>query len=532
MSGPGVRGFWLSASLAPGRASSAPARRRVSRVLFLGLAWWLATTSCSDSPVRPGPWQGPFAELQISASVAGTLVNTLVVTVSAADIEQDLIFNIQVVNGVASGTMTLPAGPARTVHVRAVNTSGVTTHEGSKQVDVAAGPNPVVTFTLLPLVGSQPIDVRIGNLTIKVTPGLGLITPGQAVVLSALVTDLNDVPVPDVDPANIRWASFDTRIATVNAQGTVTGERIGTVQIVASYGGAAGAARISVGPVGERILAAGDIAECTTNPTLPPSPPAQPQSSVIGTAAMLDTLQGLVLALGDNAYPKGRTRDYDQCYAPTWGRHKARTRPVPGNHEYESPTDTAYFKYFADVLAPFGATATDPTKGYYSFNVGSWHVIALSSEIDRTASSPQMAWLRNDLAATAAKCVIAYWHKPHFNSGSHHANDPSMRALWDTLYAKNADVILSAHEHLYERFGPQTPTAQPDPARGIRQFTVGTGGTSDLYDFAALLRPNSEFGLVGKFGVLEMVLGVDSYSWRFISSPDGVVRDVGVGTCH
>jgi hypothetical protein len=531
MIAPVIRCFALRLSLTARDLLLSGGRRGASGVLLLGVTSWLATTSCVDRSVDPPPPLGPIAELQISASVAGTPVSTLIVTVSAPDIQPELIFNIQAVNGTAIGNIALPVGANRLVLVRAVDASGITTHEGSKQVVIREGSNPPVSIPLLPLVGNQPIDVRIGNRAIRISPGAYLLRPGQTVVLSAVVTDLNDNPIP-VNADEIRWASMNTRLATVDQQGRVTGESFGDVQIIASYGGAAGAARVAVAPVGETILAAGDIGECTSLPTLPPAPPAQPSAGAIATAQMLDTLPGLVLALGDLAYPKGRARDYAQCYEPTWGRHKTRTRPVPGNHEYEAPTDTAYFDYWQGILAPFGAAAIDRTKGWYSFDLGSWHIIALNSEVPRGATSPQMAWLRADLAATTAPCVLAFWHQPLFNSGSHHGPQPNVRPLWDTLYAYNADVILSAHEHLYERFAPQTPVAVPDPARGIRQFTSGAGGTVDLYNFAAVMRPNSEFGLAGKYGVLEMVLGDNKYGWRYITAPDGVVRDAGTGTCH
>jgi acid phosphatase type 7 len=500
--------------------------RRTSAGVLVAGAFWLSTSSCVDRPVEPPP-PLPIAELQISASVGGTMVSTLVVTVSAPDIQPPLVYNITVVNETAVDNIAIPVGSDRLVLVRAVDVAGVTTHEGSREVDVREGTNPAVSITLFPLIGDQPIDVRLGNREIRITPGVGLMVPGGTITLSAVVTDLAGTPVP-VDPTEIRWASLNTRIATVDAQGKVNGESFGNVHIVASYGGAAGMARVSVGPAtGELIVAAGDIGECIA-PAI-----RQPKPAAVATAALLDGLQGTVLALGDNAYPSGRIQDYTDCYAPTWGRHKARTRPVPGNHEYEATSNGGYFTYFNDVLAPFGAAATDPNRGWYSFDVGTgsarWHIIALNSEVAHNPTAAQVTWLKADLDATTAKCVLAYWHQPFFSSGDHHGNDASYRPFWDTLYAKNADVIVVGHEHLYERFGPQTPVAQLDPARGIRQFTVGTGGT-DLYAFAPALRGNSEFGSV-QHGVLQLLLADNSYSWRFIGI-DGVVRDVGYGACH
>ena len=228
---------------------------------------------------------------------------------------------------------------------------------------------------------------------------------------------------------------------------------------------------------------------------------------------------GTVFTLGDHAYPAGTRQDFRDCYEPTWGRLKGRTRPVPGNHEYLSPGAQPYFEYF-------GANAGPAGLGYYSFPLGAWHAIALNSNIPVDAGSAQAAWLRTELATTTSICTLAYWHHPLFTSGPNRDN-PRMRDFWRILQEANADIVLSAHDHLYERFGPQDPDGRPDPLRGIRQFIVGTGG-APVYQFATV-RENSEVR-ISDFGVLKLTLMADSYQWEFISvSGRG---DSGTALCH
>jgi hypothetical protein len=263
------------------------------------------------------------------------------------------------------------------------------------------------------------------------------------------------------------------------------------------------------------IIAAGDIADCTSH-------------GDEATAELLDSIRGTVVVLGDNAYPSGTDANFAQCYDPTWGRHKARTRPTPGNHEYRTAGAGGYFRYY-------GAAAGDPEKGYYSYDLGDWHIIVLNTnsncaDIRCGTGSAQLRWLREDLAAHPAQCTLAYWHHPRWNSGSHHGNNDRVGPFWDALYERGADVVLNGHEHLYERFAPQTPNAQPDPARGIRQFTVGTGGRRE-YSFGDV-QPNSEVRQTGTDGVLKLELDDDGYRWEFIPVRGGTFRDSGSGKCH
>jgi len=256
------------------------------------------------------------------------------------------------------------------------------------------------------------------------------------------------------------------------------------------------------------MVGAGDIADCTKN-----------GDSL--TANLLDTIPGTVFTAGDNAYPSGATADFANCYNPTWGRHKARTRPVPGNHEYSSPSAAPYFAYF-------GAAAGDPSKGYYSYDLGDWHVVALNSMIAHWAGSPQEQWLRADLATSTKRCTFAYFHHPLFTSGM--LADTSVRALWQALYDFGAEIIVSGHDHDYERFAPQTPRGVADPLTGIREFVAGTGGAG-LFTLGTPL-PNSEVRNDVTFGVLKLTLSAGGYAWRFIPVAGKTFTDAGSGTCH
>jgi calcineurin-like phosphoesterase family protein len=238
-----------------------------------------------------------------------------------------------------------------------------------------------------------------------------------------------------------------------------------------------------------------------------------------------------VLPLGDNQYEDGALSKYQQAYASTWGRVKGITRPVPGNHEYSSAGAQGYFDYFNGVGNATGP-AGEPGKGYYSFRVGSWRLIALNSNCAQIggcgAGSPQEQWLKAELARPAA-CTLAFWHHPRFSSGTH-GSSTSMQAIWKDLYDQNADVVLSGHDHLYERFAPQTATGSLDFNRGIREFVVGTGGKSH-YGFGTI-RPYSEVRNSDTFGVLKLTLRPGAYEWQFVPEAGHSFTDSGTGYCH
>ena len=240
------------------------------------------------------------------------------------------------------------------------------------------------------------------------------------------------------------------------------------------------------------------------------------------TAALLDSLQPTaVLTAGDNAYNEGSPAQYSEYYDPTWGRHKELTFPTPGNHEYLTEGASGYFRYF-------GSRAGDPAKGWYSYDLGSWHLISLNSELAHSASSEQVAWLRSDLAASGAKCVLAYWHKPRFSAGTY-SDRSEFQPFWDVLYGGGAEIVVNGHDHNYQRFFPMTPGGARDDAHGIREFIVGTGGRSH-YGLRADSR--REAGDATTYGVLKLKLGQSGYEWMFVPEAGKTFRDSGSANCH
>jgi acid phosphatase type 7 len=261
------------------------------------------------------------------------------------------------------------------------------------------------------------------------------------------------------------------------------------------------------------LLAAGDIAGCSN-------------SGDEATAKLLDGLAGTIATLGDNVYDSGTASEFSSCYAPSWGRHKSRTKPAPGNHDYLTSGASGYFGYF-------GAAAGESTKGYYSYTLGAWHIVVLNSNCSQAggcgAGSPQETWLKNDLAAHPTTCTLAYWHHPHFSFGNY-STDTRMQALWQALDAAGAELVLSGHDHNYQRWAPQTWSGTRDTARGIREFVVGTGGKNHY----PLGSPpaNVEQSNDDTFGILQMTLRTTSYDWKFVPEAGKSFTDTGSDSCH
>lgn len=255
------------------------------------------------------------------------------------------------------------------------------------------------------------------------------------------------------------------------------------------------------------LVGGGDIADC--------SPGAA------ATATLLDGISGTVFTAGDNAYPAGATADFANCYGPTWGRHRSRTRPAPGNHDYLAAGAAPYYAYFGDNAGASGL-------GYYSFDLGAWHIISLNSNVTAATGSAQYQWLTADLLAHPAVCTAAIWHHPMFSSFLH-GNDLVMQDVWRLLYDKGADVVLNGHDHAYERFAPQDGIGRADAARGIREFLVGMGG-APLYA-QGTVRANSEVRNNTTFGVIKLTLRCATYDWEFVPAAGGSFRDSGSGAC-
>jgi acid phosphatase type 7 len=298
------------------------------------------------------------------------------------------------------------------------------------------------------------------------------------------------------------------------------------------------------------LVGAGDIAGCSQD------------NKDEETAALLAGIPGTVLALGDNVYPDGTRTQYANCYdnyrlsggsifdatrTSWWGQYKARTMPVVGNHDYHSSkVAQPYFDYFSAVngflppAAPVPNTTRNPGltpgKGYYSYDMGSWHIVALNSNCNKVGgcekTSTQGKWLRNNLANTTNKqCTLAYFHHPLYSTGNN-IPTPNVKPLWQILYNYGADVIVSGHAHRYERYAPLTPAGTTDPQNGIRQFVVGTGGApggSEIYYDQA---PGEEVVETGTSGVIKLDLSAGSYRWQYVPIAGQTFNDSGTDECH
>ncbi len=261
---------------------------------------------------------------------------------------------------------------------------------------------------------------------------------------------------------------------------------------------------VSRGGGGAVLVGAGDIGDCRSQ-------------GDERTGQLLGSIGGTVFTTGDNAYTSGTPTEFAECYDPTWGPYRWRTRPSPGNHEYETADAAGYFGYFGAEAGPDG-------RGYYAYTRGSWRIYSLNSE---RLGEAQLEWLRADLAAHPSHCSLAYWHRPLRSSGPHGDYLPAKR-LWRPLYAAGVELVVNGHDHSYERFAPMRPGGIND-ANGVREFVVGTGGTA-LRPFKAI-KPNSQARQSSVHGVLKLFLADGSYSWRFISV-NGSYTDRGSTPCH
>lgn len=271
---------------------------------------------------------------------------------------------------------------------------------------------------------------------------------------------------------------------------------------------------------GVTVYAAGDIADCRQ---VKPAASGAARTAGLIMAGLAKDSEAAVLTLGDNTYPAGSPIDFADCYEPTWGQFKGRTYPSPGNHDYYTPAATGYYGYF-------GSSAGPAQRGYYSFELGKWHVISLNSNLKATADhQAQLAWLKSDLDLHKTPCTLAYWHHPRYSSGGH-GNNPHMQDVWQTLVSAGADVVLVSHDHDYERFAPQDENGQRDDVRGIRQFVIGTGGAKLTSFF--LEKANSETGYNSTHGVLKLSLKETGYEWEFVTVAPNGFADRGAALCH
>ncbi len=359
------------------------------------------------------------------------------------------------------------------------------------------------TDTIGQCLTSCALGLDATRITVTVRNVSGTPLSGVAVTLSAVSPDSvvfsNPGPTGVTNGSGVFQADFRSGQALTK-----------TISAVAGGAAITQTATIRVMPV---IVGAGDIARCDL-------------LSDDATANLLDGIPGVVVTLGDNAYPDGTTTDFADCYGPSWGRHKARTRPNPGNRDYNTPGAAPYYAYFGAVANPSGGSGND--AGYYSFSLGGWHIVTLNTEVSTSANSSQMTWLRQELNGRRNQCVLAIWHKPYFGSTS--APSGSAEPLWRTVADSGAEVVLNGHGHIYERFAPMDANGNASPT-GVREFIVGTGGTG-LGGFGTD-PPNSVVRDKTTHGVIRIVLYPNRYRWEFIPAPGfGSFTDSGSANCN
>ncbi len=253
------------------------------------------------------------------------------------------------------------------------------------------------------------------------------------------------------------------------------------------------------------LVGAGDISSCDNN-------------NDEATAKLLDTIPGTVFVLGDNVYVDATYNDFTTCYHPTWGRHKDRTRPVPGNHEYFTTDATGYFQYFDNI------------PSYYAYDLGDWRIYALNSEIDVSPTSAQVQWLKNDLAANPRLCVLAYWHTPLWSTRYEDGSNDRYQTLWKTLHDAEAELVVNGHIHTYERFKEMDADGSA-AAPGLRQIVVGTGGVN-LDGYVGMSLSTADVCNASTYGVLKLTLSPTDYSWEFVPVAGQTFTDSGSTDCH
>lgn len=406
-------------------------------------------------------------------------------------------------SGVAAGSFSSTGAGVKTITATA---SGVVINQ-KPAITVNAGP----VSASQSKVSASPSSIEVGaaaSIIVTASDAYGNPVSGAPVVLAASGSGVT-----------LTQPSAPTD-ATGVAVGSLTASTTGTKTVSATVAGVAvtQTASVSVVSAGSSVtfVGAGDIADCGST---------DDEATAALIAAMPSTTP--VFVLGDNAYPNGSTKDYANCYDPSWGAFKSRTHPSAGNHEYNTSGAAPYFAYFGAAAGPSGL-------GYYSFDLGAWHVIVLNSNIASDAGSAQDVWLRNDLATHSNKCTLAYFHHPLYSSiggtGSGGAAISSVRRFWDDLYAAGVDLVLNGHRHVYERIAPMKPDGTADPVNGIRTIIAGMGGESggDLTN----IFPLSEVREGRTFGVLKLTLRSTGYDWQFIGVPGSTFTDSGTNSCH
>jgi hypothetical protein len=463
-------------------------------------------TSIADSYVEssnPGTNYGSATQIRVDGS---------------PDVRSYLRFNVQGLSGaVTSATLRVYANSAVTAGYDARSVSDNTWVEST------------ITYNNAPPVGSvlgssgsvssntwTSVNVT-SYITGNGTYNLGLTTSGSTALSLAsreaganapqlvIQTGGGTAPTATRTPTSAGPTQTPTRTPTAASNPTLTATRTPTAASNPTQTPTRTPTASATASSGSVVLVgAGDISRCDNN-------------NDEAVAKLLDGISGTVFTAGDNAYDNGSITEYTNCYDPTWGRHQARTKPVPGNHEYGTSGAAGYFQYFNNV------------PSYYAYNLGAWRIYALNSEIDVSASGAQGTWLQSDLAANPKQCVLAYWHRPRWSSGSTHGSTSAMQPIWQILYNAGADLVISAHEHNYERFA-QMNASGAVVSQGMREIVVGTGGASH-YGFGSALA-SSEVRNSSTYGALKLTLNDNSYNWQFVPIAGSTFTDSGSTNCH
>jgi hypothetical protein len=482
-----------------------------------------------------------WASIDLTATVTGNgtygfgLTTARVGTNKVASRESASTPPTLIVKTVTGGTPS--PGPSTSASTSA-SASASTAPSTSAAPSVSAAPSlspSVPPGTTVTAMGGATQSAMVGTvfpsaLAARVTAN-GAPVPGAPVTFAA----------PAVDPTARFPGGAGQITVTTDGNGVAAsppltaGPKSGTYAVTAVTDGAARSAAFTLTNTDPMIITAGDIA-CPADK----APTATSCQEMATSDLALSLHPDAVLPLGDNQYELGTSSDFQQRYAASWGRLDPIAYPVPGNHEYgyigtsiEPTGGTGYFTYFGDRSHPLQPGCTTLCKSWYSWDIGNWHMIALDSQCGVVGGcnpgNPQYQWLLADLNANTKPCTLAYWHIPLFSSSQDH--QPDMTSIYSLLYSKNADVVLTGHAHFYERFDPQTASGTADPARGLAQFVVGTGGRN-FFAIRATPSPNSAARIANTFGVLQMTLSDNSYSWRFAAANAGGGSDSGTGTCH
>jgi hypothetical protein len=437
---------------------------------------------------------------------------------------------VNAVNGVATFSGLSINKPANG-YTLAANSAGLTTGT-SAAFNVVLVPTKVV-FGAQP--SSSPMGAAIAPpVTVRVQDAFGVLDTSSNALITITIAN-------NTGGATLSGTTSAQAVSGVATFANLVLDKPGTGYSLGAASTGLTSATSSTFRIDPVIATAGDIACDPLNPSFNAGAGTTNSCRQQATSnLLLSTPLAAVLPLGDNQYYCGGAGAFGQAYDPSWGRLKSITHPTVGNHEYltHGGTDPStgcdvtnlnaagYYSYF-------GAAAGDPTQGYYSYDVGTWHIIALNTQCTSAGgcgpTSPQALWLQADLAAHQNYCTMAYFHIPLFSSGGRAAQNA--KTFWDILYNADADLVLTSHDHLYERFGPQTSAGVLDTARGMREFVVGTGGANHT-SFTTTIFPNSEVRNDQTFGILKLTLHPDSYDWNFVPEAGQVFTDAGNTTCH